>query len=235
MKFVVNEGKKVEIEVNGEIYLRHAIKTHFIHENEDYIKIINQYVKDIYKPGDILSISEKIISLCQNRIVKREELPISFWANFLSKFASKENKGGYGVGMPINMQYAISKVGLPRILMASILGGLGKIFGISGIFYKIAGREVSGLDGFYDGSWKYYKDIGIEIPENPDAVCNEIKEKLDISCMIVDANDFGQVILGKPSDIKEKDENLIKMIKDNPANQFQERTPLVLIRKKTKE
>lgn len=234
MKFVVNEGKKVEIEVNGDIYLRHAIKTRFIHENEDYIKIINQYAKDIYEPGDILSISEKIISLCQNRIIKREELPITFWAKFLSKFASKENRGGYGVGMPINMQYAINKVGLPKILLASILGGIGKLFKISGIFYKIAGREVSGLDGFYDGSWNYYKNIGIEIPENPDAVCNEIKQKTNISCMIVDANDFGQVILGKSNDIKVENETLIGMIKDNPANQFQERTPLVLIRKKKK-
>jgi len=231
MEFVVNEGKKVSIKVEGEVYFRHVIKTRFILENDDYIAIIREYVSDIYEEGDILSISEKIISLCQNRIIKREDLKIGFWAKFLSRFASKENKGGYGVGMPINMQYAIEKVGLFRILIASVIGGIGKLFGCHGLFYRIAGREVSGLDGFYDGSWDYYKDIGIEIPEHPDLVCNEIKEKLNISCMIVDANDFGQVILGKSDDILESDEKLIGMIRDNPANQFQERTPLVLIRK----
>lgn len=134
--------------------------------------------------------------------------------------------------MPINMQYAIQKAGLFKILLASILGGIGKIFNKAGIFYKIAGREVSGLDGFHDGSWDYYKDIGIEIPENPNQVCDEIKEKLNISCMIVDANDFGQVILGKSQDIQESNETLVGMIRDNPANQFEESTPLVLIRKK---
>lgn len=232
MKFLANEGKKVEIKVNESIYLRHAIKTRFIHENENYIDIIKEYVKDIYQSGDILSISEKVISLCQNRIIKREDIPIKFWAKFLSKFASKQNRGGYGVGMPINMQYAINTVGLPRILLASFLGGLGKLFRILGLFYVVAGREVSGLDGFYDGAWEYYKDIGIEIPKNPNGVCNEIKAQLGISCMIVDANDFGQVILEKSNDIKLSNDILIGMIKDNPASQLKEQTPLVLIRKK---
>ena len=30
MEFIANEGKKVEIEVQGEKYLRHAIKTRFV-------------------------------------------------------------------------------------------------------------------------------------------------------------------------------------------------------------
>ena len=50
--------------------------------------------------------------------------------------------------------------------------------------------------------------------------------------MIVDANDFGQVILGKSKDIKIEDNKLIQMIKDNPAGQAREKTPLILIRKK---
>lgn len=57
------------------------------------------------------------------------------------------------------------------------------------------GQEVSGLDGFYGDVWKEYENIGIEIPDNPDKVCNEIHKKLGISSMIVDANDFGQEIL----------------------------------------
>lgn len=89
MNFKANIGKKVEIKVGDNIYLRHAIQTRFIHEKEDYLAIIEEYVKNIYEPGDILAISEKIISLCQNRIIKREELPIKFWAKFLSQFASK--------------------------------------------------------------------------------------------------------------------------------------------------
>lgn len=134
--------------------------------------------------------------------------------------------------MTINMQYAINKVGIIRVLVASIASGITKLFGIRGVFYKIVGTEVSGLDGFYDGAWDEYRDIGIEIPENSAAVCNEIKTKLGISCMIVDSNDFGQVILGKSDDIKLEDRILKQMIKDNPAGQGKQRTPIILIRKK---
>lgn len=235
MKFVANEGKNIEIKVENDIYLRHTIKTRFIKLGEDYIEIFKEYVLPIYKDGDIISSSEKIISLCQNRIVKREDIKIGFWAKTLSKFACQKNRGGYGVGMPINMQYAINKVGLFRVIIASIVSGITKLFGIKGIFYKIVGREVSGLDGFYDGAWKEYKDIGIEIPIDSSKVCNEIKDKLGISCMIVDANDFGQVILGKSNDIKIENKILKKMIRDNPAGQGKQRTPLILIRKKNEE
>ena len=231
MEFVANEGKNVEIKVENETYLRHAIKTRFINSNDNYIDIMKEYVSGIYEEGDIISISEKIISICQNRIIRREDIKIGFWAKTLSKFACRKNRGGYGVGMPINMQYAINTVGLIKVLWASFASAVTKLFGIKGIFYKIVGLEVSGLDGFYDHIWEEYRDIGIQIPDNPTEVCNEIKDKLGISSMIVDANDFGQVILGKSRDIKIEDNKLIKMIKDNPAGQDREKTPLILIRK----
>ena len=211
MEFVANEGKKVEIEVEGQIYLRHAIKTRFVKQGENYLKLFEEYVCPIYQKGDIIASSEKIIALCQNRVVKREDLKIGFCAKFLSQFACQKNRGGYGVGQAINMQYAINQAGLGKVLLASIL---------------------SGLDGFYDGAWPEYRDIGIEIPENPNGVCDEIQTKLGISCMIVDSNDFGQEILGKSSDITLSEKQLKALIKDNPAGQGKQTTPLILIRKK---
>lgn len=232
MEFVSNEGKNVEIDLKGEIYLRHAIKTRFIKQGDSYIEIFKNYVSPIYEKGDIISSSEKIIALCQNRVVRRENIKIGFGAKFLSKFACRKNRGGYGVGMPINMQYAINKVGLHKVLLASLCSGITKLFGIKGVFYKIVGQEVTGLDGFYDGAWNEYKDIGIEIPENPDMVCDEIKDKLGISMMIVDSNDFGREILGKSYDIELSNQDLKELIRDNPAGQGQQQTPLILIRKK---
>ena len=232
MEFVANAEKNVEIEVSGDIYLRHAIQTRFITGNDSYIDIMKEYVAGIYQEGDIISISEKIISICQNRTIRREDIKIGRMAKFLSKFAIQAGPEGYGVGVPIKMQYAINKIGLLRIIFASVAGGLFKVFGIKGIFYKIAGPEISGLDGFYDGAWEEYRDIGIELPYDSTAVCNEIKQKLGISCMIVDANDLGQEILGKSDDIKFGDRILKQMIRDNPAGQDQQRTPLILIREK---
>ncbi len=232
MEFIANEGKEVEIEAGGEAYLRHAIKIRFITTKDNYIDVLKEYVSGIYEEGDIISISEKIISICQNKVIQRKDIKIGWWAKFLSKFACHKNRGGYGVGMTINMQYAIDKVGLPRVLLASILGGITKLIGIKGVFYKIVGQDVSGLDGFYDGAWQEYRDMGIEIPENSNLVCNEIKNKLGMSTMIVDSNDFGQVILGKSKDIELSDKVLREIIRDNPAGQGQQKTPIILIRKK---
>ena len=71
MEFHANEGKKVEIEENGELYLRHAIKTRFVKQGDSYIDLFKEYVSPIYQEGDIISSSEKIIALCQNRVLKR--------------------------------------------------------------------------------------------------------------------------------------------------------------------
>ena len=57
-------------------------------------------------------------------------------------------------------------------------------------------------------------------------------DKYGISCMIVDANDLGQEILGHSDDIKLSEEELKGLIKDNPSGQGKELTPLILIRKK---
>ncbi len=231
MDFIANEGKNVEIEVNGVTYMRHAIKTHFVQQGESYIDIFEKYVSPLYQEGDIVSSAEKIIALCQNRVVRRDELKIGFWAKLLSKFASHPDTG-VGVGETIKMQYAIKKAGLLKVLWASFAGGVCKLFGKKGVFYEIVGQEVAGLDGFYDHVWSEYRDIGIENPENPSGVCDEIKEKLGISCMIVDANDLGQEILGYSSDITLSEEELLGLIKDNPTGQGQQTTPLILIRKK---
>ena len=230
MEFYANEGKNVEIEVNGEKYLRHAIKTRFVKQGESYIDLFREYVSPIYQEGDIISSSEKIISLCQNRVVKREDVKIGFWAKFLSKFASHPDTG-VGVGETIKMQYAINKVGLLRVLWASIASAVTKLFGKKGVFYEIVGQEVSGLDGFYDHVWAEYRDIGIENPANPDKVCDELRNELGISCMIIDANDLGQEILGCSEDLKGKEDFLKGLIRDNPSGQGRQLTPIILIRK----
>lgn len=234
MEFRVNPGKNVEIKVGDRTYIRHSVKTHFVSEGEDYIEVVKKYVSPIYQEGDIISISEKIIAMCQNRVLSMKDLKLGFWAKFLSKFVNV-TPAGEAVGNPYKMQIAIKLAGLPRILFAAICAGVGKLFGKRGIFYKIAGNGISGIDGFCRDAFDYYLDKGILNPENPDGVCNEIKDKLGIDCMIVDANDLGVDILGKSSSIKYSVEELAGMIKDNPAGQANQQTPITLIREKTAE
>jgi F420-0:gamma-glutamyl ligase len=227
--FKANPNKNVLIDVQGKSFARNAIKTHFVKPKEDYIEIIKQYGSPIYQKGDILSISEKIIALCQDRIVYKSNIKLSFWAKFLSKFV-KITPAGEAVGNPYKMQLAIESAGLIRILFAAACAAVTKLFGIKGVFYKIAGNGIAGIDGFCDDAFEDYLEMGIFNPENPDGVCEEIKENLGVECMIVDANDLNVEILGKSSEIQYDVENLKAMIKDNPSGQANQQTPLILIR-----
>lgn len=231
MEFKANEHKNVEIQVGDSVYLRHAIQTHYVQIGEDYIKIIEQYVKDLYQEGDIVSISEKIIGLCQKRVVYKKDVKVGFLAKFLSKFAMKTD-AGIGVDSPYKMQFAINQCGRLKVLYAAIMGGIGKIFRKRGVFYRIVGQEISGLDGFYGKVFEDYAEFGIRIPENSTGVCNEIYEKTGVKAMIVDANDINVEILGRCDAIDMTDDELKALIKDNPAGQSKELTPLILIRKK---
>lgn len=139
----INEGKNLHITVDGATYARYAIKTHFVGIGENYVDLVRTYVMPHWQPGDLLSSSEKIIALCQGRIVRKEDMRISRLARFLSPFASTSS-AGIGVNCPYKMQFAIDEVGAPRVIFAAIAAGLGKLVGRRGIFCKIVGNEVTG-------------------------------------------------------------------------------------------
>ena len=126
MEFVANGKKNVEIETSTGVYLRHAIQTHFVEIGEDYIELVNRYVKPLYEEGDLLSISEKIIALCQKRVVYKKDMKISWLAKFLSRFAIQHNSAGIGVGEVCKMQYAIDKVGAWRVCWAAAVRAGGR-------------------------------------------------------------------------------------------------------------
>ncbi len=228
-EFVANEGKQVVIQVGDRKFARHAVHTHFVQIGESYLDLIEQYIKPIYQEGDILSSSEKIISLCQKRVVYKKDMKLSWLAKFLSKFAS-HSSAGIGVDSPWKMQFAINQRGALYVIWAAICAGIGKLFGKRGVFYEMVGQEVAGLDGFYDHCFDVYGEFGIRIPENSDAVCEEVYEKLGIKMMIVDANDIAQELLGKCAAIQESEADLMAMIADNPCGNGTQLTPFTLIR-----
>lgn len=230
MDFYANEGKDVLIQANGKIYARHAITTHFVQAGESYIDLVERYVKPVYQPGDILSSSEKVIALCQGRVVTEAQVRPGFWAKLLSRFV-RQTSAGPGMGLPVKMQFAINTCGLVRVLWAAVRAGLDKLRGIHGTFYRLLGEEVRGLDGFYGEDIPEYKHIGIRVPKNPDMVCNEVYQKTGIVMMIVDANDLAVDLLGKGNQLGGwKQDQLLALIADNPAGQNRQLTPFILIR-----
>jgi len=230
MEFHANEGKSVVLESGGRRYARHAVATHFVQVGESYIELVNRYITPIYQPGDIVSSSEKVIALCQGRIVTEEECKPGFWAKFLSRFVH-QTSAGPGMGLPVKMQFAINVCGLGKVLWAAICAGFGKLVGKRGVFYDMLGTEVSGLDGFYGEDIPEYAHMGVRVPEDPDKVCDEIYEKTGVVMMIVDANDLNVELLGRAAQLRERgEEELLALIRDNPAGQDRQLTPFILIR-----
>lgn len=224
-----NEGRKIQIEVDGKKYDRYPIKTHFVKMGEDYIELVRNYALPYYQAGDILSFSEKVISLCQGDVLLKSEMKITWLARLLSGYAFK-NPAGPAMDNVYKMQAAIKLAGPVRIFIAAVLSAITKLFGIRGVFYKVAGNGVRNIDGFCVVAYDYYSDKGVLAPSNPDGACQKIKDELGVDCMVVDANDYGIEILGTNKEIPYTRETLVKLIKDNPAGQEGEQTPIILVR-----
>lgn len=222
-----------DIEADGKTYERLAVQTHFVERGEDYIELIKKYVLPLYEEGDVLSIGEKIMSMCQNNTVEKKDVKLGFWAKFLSKFAMHSSHG-IGMDEPYKLQLAINIAGLPRILLATICSAVTKLFGKKGVFYKVAGHGIDGIDGFYMGSsFDIYHDLAILNPKEPEKLVKEIYDKCGVTAMIVDANDLSIEIFAKCEKLNSiPDKTLIGMIADNPAGQSEELTPFIICREK---
>ncbi|MBS4031745.1 MAG: F420-0--gamma-glutamyl ligase [Clostridiales bacterium] len=224
-----NPGRELTREVEGQAFYRYPIPTHFVEVGESYLELIEKYALPHYQDGDILSMGEKVIALCQGQVRYKDQVKVSLLAKLLSRFAMK-NPAGPAMDNIYKMQTAIDLCGWWRVLFAAILSAIGKLFGKHGVFYDFLGKNVRNIDGFCVVGWEYYADKGVLAPAEPDNVCQEIKEKFGMDCMIVDANDISVEILGKNREIKYDDKFLAELIKDNPAGQSREQTPLILIR-----
>lgn len=229
MELSPNEGKRLNIETTAGTFSRYAVKTHFVRVGESYIDLIRQYILPVRQEGDFISVSEKIISLCQGRVIYKKDMKLSPLARFLCRFAGHSD-AGIGVDCAWKMQFAIDICGPWKVLYAAVCAGFGKLFGKKGVFYQITGDEVRGLDGFYDNAFAEYGNFGIRLPENPEEVCNEIFEKTGIPAVIVDVNDFTCDILGKCSSLPYSESELAQILLDNPSGQSTQMTPFVLVR-----
>lgn len=242
-----NVKKKIEIKVNGQTFQRHPIKTEKIKNGDDIEKIIEKYTFQCIKTLELqnrkwfVALSEKIVAISQGRSYFIWDIKTGSLAKILSKFV-KKTPYGIGLGSPWTMQLAINEIGLPRILLASLLSTITKPFGLSGIFYHIAGPEAAAIDGPTEYS-VYPSNVSAKLgPKEPQKVAEKLKlqitnykqitnHKSQISgfdgVVIIDANDLGQKVLGNSTNLSNK---LIEQIfRDNPMGQSKEQTPITIV------
>jgi len=215
---------------NGRKYDRFAIQTHFVEVGENQADLVRKYVLPLAQKGDVLSFGAKVMAMCTGNVKTREEVRPGFWANHLWRFAGI-NTTGVGMHEPYKLQLVIDMCGLPRVLFAAFVSAVTRPFGVHGLFYKICGKGVGGIDGFYfRSSFDRYKELALINPPNPVELCNSLEKETGIPVVLMDANDIEQNQLGKCDDFPLTDDEIQDAMADNPSGQGDELTPLILIR-----
>ncbi|HUX35431.1 MAG TPA: coenzyme F420-0:L-glutamate ligase [Candidatus Paceibacterota bacterium] len=226
---------KPEIKTGDGAYLRFAVKTGLIRENEDLTQLLDKHVKPFLKEGDLIFISEKIVALSQGRIIPIGDIKPSWLANFLAKKVNN-NYGttqfkGFGHGTPAAMQLLIEQAGYPRAILAAAAAAVTRPFGIKGVFYTIAGKSAKSVDCPMSFTIQPYNRYGKLASIDPDGVARKIKEKLGHDVVIAEANYRGVSPLGK-SNPGISDKFIMEVLSDNPMGQADELTPFCIVRKK---
>ncbi len=221
--------KTPEIIILNKKYTRFPIKTHKISFGEDLISIVEKYVKPKFQKGDWIAISEKVVSVCQNNMRHISTVKAGWLAKLITKGVKKYPKD-IGFSLPEKMQVAIDISGEPRMILAMILGAIGKLFGVHGIFWIIAGNRVSEIDGFNPAAMYPYTEYVALPPTNPWKVCQDIENNLGIPSVIIDGNNIKVKIIDKSSQLKLDNKTLREILLDNPMGQDDEMTPFVLVR-----
>lgn len=229
-----NKGKKLRISVGKLGYMRYPVKTGLFRRGDDYASLIANYAaKSSPVTGDkpwLLVVSEKVVAISQGRSRFIWEIVPSPAAQMLSMFV-KRTPYGIGLGSPWTMQMAIDEVGLPKILLATVVSALTKALGIGGMFYRIAGDTVRSIDGPTEYSL-YPSNVSAKLgPKNPQDAARKIhsliKGRNFQGCVIIDANDLGRNVLGNSTNLPDK--QIEKIMADNPMGQGSESTPLTIV------
>ncbi|MFV0352966.1 MAG: coenzyme F420-0:L-glutamate ligase [Oscillospiraceae bacterium] len=224
----VNDGKQELVGADGGQFYCYAIPTKLVTDQDTVNDVVAEFAKPVLQPDDILFISEKMVACTQGRAIPMEKIKPGFWARFLCKFVSK-TPGGIGLGMPETMQCAIEECGLPRILLATGVSAVGKLFRQKGWFYHVAGEKAAAIDGPCHWTIPPYNHYVVLSPTEPDKVAKDASNALGGNLvLIVDLNDRGGKILGGSAAYKEED--LLPLLRQNPLGQADQSTPMGILR-----
>lgn len=218
------------IKVYGVEFLRVPVKTHILSPEDDMLEIAQRYALPLMQKGDMLTISESPMAITQGRAIPVSEIRVSPLARLLSRFVAKVPYG-IGLGAPTSMQCAIEETGVCRIIFAAFVGGLGKLIGRKGDFYRIAGMQAALVDAATTSPVPPYTETVIKGPKDPGFEAQRIAEGIGHPVAIMDINDIGgSWMIGGGGGINKA--FIEAAMKDNPQGQGDELTPLCIVRRK---
>ncbi len=215
--------------VQGRTYERAAVRTHLVHVKEPLLDVLRQYVTPVYEPGDFLVLSEKFVAITQGRVIHRSLIHPGLLARLLVKGVTKL-KDDVGFSDPAKMQVAIFRAGWARMAFAMTAGGITRLLGRHGDFYRLAGHRISEIDGFNPHTVPPYNEFAMLGPEDPPRDAQAIEDATGWPVAIVDANNINVEVLGVSRGLPVSSADARLAVLDNPLGQSDEQTPIVLVR-----
>ncbi|GAB2536674.1 hypothetical protein [Brachybacterium huguangmaarense] len=256
-----NPGKNLDLAIagTGVTARRYPLRTGKFAADSDMDAEISRYVRGFFEALDAelagdgeaaaehraatvgrpwnLTVSEKIIAIMQGRSYFVWDVKPSWWAQRLSRYVAR-TPAGIGLGDPVTMQLAIQEAGLPRVIVASAAGALGKALGKKGWFYHVVGGNVRAIDGPTEYS-VYPANVSAKLPpKDPDRVAAHLNDVVRATVpagwaatftgtVVMDANDLGRNTLGKTAPASGEHYEL--QFADNPLGQGREQTPMAVV------
>lgn len=200
------------------------LKTHLLGVLDSPEEVLSRYGSGLIQPGDVLTIGETPLAVMQGRYHHPSTVQPSGLARLLCRVFHPTSSLATACGL----QSLIDLEGPARVLGAWLIGTGLKALGSKGWFYRLAGDQARLIDDI-TGTTPPYDQTIVLGPEQPQAFCQEMADRLGVAIAVVDVNDLGRVKVLAAS--RGCDLALLqRALRPNPAGNANERTPLVLVR-----
>ncbi len=206
------------------------METHLVHVKEPLEPLFDRYLKPILNPGDWVCLSEKVVAISEGRVIHESVVRAGLLAKLIVKGVKKYDDD-VGFSDPRKMQVAIMQTGWARAALAMVVGGITKLFGRHGDFYRIAGHRISEIDGFNPETVAPFDEFAMLGPQDPQRAAQSYSEFLKVPVAIIDANNINVEILGFSNDLPVTAEEAREIVLDNPIGQGEQLTPFVVVRR----
>ncbi|QIA27249.1 hypothetical protein DYI95_006680 [Thermaerobacter sp. PB12/4term] len=209
-----------------------VIRTEIITPRHDLEEVVTRYTRDRLRPGDVVAVSTKIVSITQGRLLRPEDLRPGTLARLVSRFIDQEGS----CSSPYSLQAVIERTGRLRIALAFLVGGLSRLLlRRSGDFYRIAGYYARVIDDVMGTLPPFDKHIVLP-PADPDGVAARLARALGpgIGACIIDANDLGKAeVVGASPGV---DRDAVRAVMcSNPWGNTDQQAPLAILRPRRDE
>jgi hypothetical protein len=200
------------------------VRTPLVSPGDDLVAIVGRAIRGIARPGDVIAVSESAVAIAQGELLAAEYVRPSKLAFAISRRADPMAT----ISQPESVQLVIDRVGSPRVVYATFMQLVARLFGRRGAFYRVMGDAVAAFDG-YTGTMPPYERAIVFAPRDPDGFARSLEERIGISCAVVDANDLGKAkVLGRSSGVR--DRSVEAALLENPHGNSDEQTPVVVLK-----